>query len=260
MEKSDIDSFVRDGYLRIEGAFPYELAGEMREILWREMGRDPEDRTTWTQPVVRLGGHAEPPFVAASNTPALHAAFDALIGPGRWAPLMGLGTFPVRFPSPDDPGDAGWHIDVSFASDGDDPGDFLGYRANVNSKGRALLALFLLSDVDEKNAPTRIRAGSHLDIARRLEPAGERGMTLRELAANDFAESRDRPVHLATGEAGTVYLCHPFLVHAAQPHHGTEARFIAQPPVYPKVPLSLDRADGDYSPVERAIRLGLGRE
>lgn len=262
MEQSDIDNFIRDGYLRLDGAFPRELADEMRAILWREMGLDPDEPAAWTKPVVRLGGHAEPPFVAASNTPALHAAFDALTGPGRWAPLMGLGTFPVRFPSPDDPGDAGWHIDVSFANDGDDPNDFLGYRANVNSKGRALLVLFLLSDVAEEDAPTRIRAGSHLDIARRLAPAGEAGMTLRELAANGFSESRDRPVHLATGAAGTVYLCHPFLVHAAQPHRGTRPRFIAQPPLYPKAPLQLDRADGDYSPVERAIRLGLadGRE
>lgn len=260
MKQDEIDGFIRDGYLKLEYAFPRELAGEMRGILWREMGLDPDDRTTWTQPVVRLGGHAEPPFAAAANTPALHEAFDALVGPGRWTPLMGLGTFPVRFPSPADPGDAGWHIDVSFAGEGGDPNDFLGYRANVTSKGRALLALFLLSDVDENNAPTRIRAGSHLDVARRLEPAGERGMTLRELATDDFAESRERPVHLATGEAGTVYLCHPFLVHAAQAHHGTEPRFIAQPPVYPKVPLSLDRTDGGYSPVEQAIRLGLGRE
>lgn len=260
MRQDEIEGFIRDGYLKLENAFAPELAGEMRNVLWREMGLDPEDRTTWTQPVVRLGGHAEPPFAAAANTPALHEAFDALVGPGRWAPLMGLGTFPIRFPSPADPGDAGWHIDVSFAGECDDPNDFLGYRANVTSKGRALLALFLLSDVDEKNAPTRIRAGSHLDVARRLEAAGEKGMTLRELAADDFAESRERPVHLATGEAGTVYLCHPFLVHAAQPHHGTEPRFIAQPPVYPKAPLSLDRADGGYSPVERAIRLGLGRE
>lgn len=260
MKTGAAEGFIRDGYLKLENAFPRELAAEMRGILWREMGLDPGDRTGWNEPVVRLGGHAEPPFIAAANTPTLHEAFDAVVGPGRWAPLMGLGTFPIRFPSPADPGDAGWHIDVSFANEDDDPGDFLGYRANVTSKGRALLALFLLSDVDERNAPTRIRAGSHLDIARRLAPAGETGMTLRDLAANGFAESRERPVHLATGPAGTVYLCHPFLVHAAQPHRGTEPRFIAQPPVYPKVPLSLDRAEGDYSQVERAIRLGLGRK
>jgi len=117
--------------------------------------------------------------------------------------------------------------------------------------------LFLFSDVGEEDAPTRIRAGSHLDIARMLAPAGENGLTLRELAANGFAETAELPEVLATGDAGTVYLCHPFLVHAAQPHRGTRPRFLAQPPLSPAAPLSLNRQNGDYSPVERAIRNAL---
>jgi hypothetical protein len=67
----------------------------------------------------------------------------------------------------------------------------------------------------------------------------------------------ERPEVLATGHAGTVYLCHPFLVHAAQMHHGATPRFLAQPPLHPAVPLQIDRADGDYSPVELAIRRAL---
>ena len=62
---------------------------------------------------------------------------------------------------------------------------------------------------------------------------------------------------LATGEAGTVYLCHPFLVHAAQPHRGILPRFIAQPPLLPAAPLMLERDDGAYSPLERSIRNAL---
>src|SRR5260221_1506802 len=62
---------------------------------------------------------------------------------------------------------------------------------------------------------------------------------------------------LATGESGTVYLCHPFLVHAAQPHRGTRPRFMAQPPLLPSGSLSLHRASLDYSPVEMAIRQAL---
>jgi hypothetical protein len=69
------------------------------------------------------------------------------------------------------------------------------------------------------------------------------------------AESREA---LATGPAGTVYLCHPFLLHAAQRHRGTEPRFMAQPPLCPAEPLQLYREDHRYSPVETAIRLGLG--
>ncbi len=252
----DLASFTTEGFLRIADAFPREVADAARAILWRDTGAAPDDTATWTRPVVRLGMYGQTPFVTAANTPALHAAFDALVGPGRWLPRDSLGTFPVRFPSPDDPGDAGWHVDVSF---GYDHPDFLEWRANVRSRGRALLLLFLFSDVGEDDAPTRIRAGSHLDIARRLAPAGDAGLSLRELAANGFAETAHCREVLATGEAGTVYVCHPFLVHAAQPHRGSRPRFMAQPPLLPASADGLDISRGE-APVERAIRLALGAD
>lgn len=254
---AQLDAFITDGFVRIDNAFSADLAAQGRRILWADTGCDPDDPSTWTKPVIRLGNYSQPPFVSAANTPVLRAAFDQLVGPGRWLPQGNLGTFPVRFPSPEDPGDAGWHIDVSFGWE-ENPTDFLSWRANVSSRGRALLMLFLFSEVGEQDAPTRIRVGSHLDIARQLAPAGEAGLTLRELAADNFAGSAHRPEVLATGSPGTVYLCHPFLVHAAQPHHGSEPRFMAQPPLLPREPLRLDRADGDYSPVEIAIRRAIG--
>ena len=254
LSPAQIDQFITDGFVRLDNAFPRELAEAGRAILWADTGCDPADPVAWTRPVIRLNQYGQQPFRDAVNTPLLHTAFDQLVGPDRWLPRQTLGTFPVRFPSPDDPGDAGWHIDVSFGLENP---DFMSWRANVSSKGRALLMLFLFSDVGEEDAPTSIRIGSHLDIARQLAPAGEAGLTLRDLAANGFAETAHCPEVLATGTAGTVYLCHPFLVHAAQPHHGTTPRFMAQPPLIPAQPLSLNRPDGDYSPVEAAIRLAL---
>jgi hypothetical protein len=245
---AQIDQFIEDGFIRIDDAFPAALADQVRGRLWRDIPADPDDSDTWSQPVVRLGMYAEPPFVEAANTPVLHAAFDQLAGPDAWRPCKAMGTFPVRFPSPGDPGDAGWHIDVSF---GDDP-DFMNWRANARSKGRCLLMLFLFSDVGENDAPTRIRAGSHKAVARRLAAAGEDGVTLGELAADDFGGSGDCQQALATGPAGTVYLCHPFLVHAAQPHRGTTPRFMAQPPLLPA-----DWPDGGVDPgsvIARAAR------
>ncbi|MGO4831666.1 phytanoyl-CoA dioxygenase family protein [Rhizobiaceae sp. 2RAB30] len=254
---TQIDQFIHEGFVRIDEAFSLETAERARAILWKATGCDPHDRSTWTRPVVRLGQFGQEPFVTAANTPLLHAAFDQLVGSGRWLCPASLGTFPVRFPSPVDPGDTGWHIDVSF--DFDKP-DFMEWRANVASRGRALLMLFLFSDVGDDDAPTRIRAGSHLDMARRLAPAGEAGLTLRELAADSFDETAGRREISATGKAGTVYLCHPFLVHAAQPHRGTYPRFLAQPPLLPAKPFSLNRSEADRSPVENAIRLALDGE
>jgi hypothetical protein len=257
LNKDQIQQFIEEGFVRVDQAFPRELADQGRAILWSQTGCDPADPTTWTKPVVWLGDHAQEPFRRAVNTPCLHAAFDQLVGKERWERRQSLGTFPVRFPSQEDTGDAGWHVDASFAGEDSDPNDFLSWRVNISSRGRALLMLFLFSDVGEKDAPTRVRTGSHLEVAKILEPAGEVGMTLRELAA-PLAATVGRSEVIATGEAGTVYLCHPFLVHAAQPNRGTQPRFMAQPPLSPSESLQLHRPDADYSPVEMAIRRGLG--
>ncbi|MGY3690308.1 hypothetical protein ACVIGA_000388 [Bradyrhizobium sp. USDA 3240] len=249
---AQIQQFIQDGFVRIDHAFPRALADQGRAILWRDLPCDPADPATWTRPVVRLGHYGDEPFKQAANTPVLYAAFDQLVGKGRWLPRPNLGTFPVRFPSPRDPGDAGWHIDAGFRSVAS---DFSSRRSNVTSRGRALLMLFLFSDVGACDAPTRIKVGSHRDIARSLEPAGDAGLSHAEL--DQLGAALDRPEALATGEAGSVYLCHPFLIHAAQMHRGTEPRFLAQPPLAPAEPLRLVRDDGSYSPVEIAIRLAL---
>ncbi len=249
-----VTRFVTDGFVKIEGAFPPRVAADCARLLWRETGYDPDDPGTWKEPVVRLDGMAQGPFAAAANSPALHAAFDRLVGAGRWEPRYSLGTFPLRFPHPAEPDDAGWHIEGSYLPEGE-----RWYFANLRSKGRALLMLFLFSEVTEADAPTRIRVGSHLDVPPLLEPYGEAGVSGLEIEPQLVAASAHRPLAYATGRPGDVYLCHPFLVHAAQPHRGTRPRLMAQPPLEPAVPYELDRPDGAYSPVERTIRRALRR-
>lgn len=249
---AQVEHFIEHGYIKLEEAFSGELARRGRDELWAAMGLSLHDPAGWTRPVVRLGFMAQPCFVAAANTPRLRGAYDALAGKDRWIPPAGLGTFPIRFPSRDDPGDTGWHVDASF---GTENLDFMQWRTNVLSRGRALLMLFLFSDVGPDDGPTRIRAGSHFDIARRLLPRGEDGMTLEELAIDNFASTAACDEVHATGPAGTVYLCHPFLVHAAQPHRGTQPRFMAQPPLLPRG--AFDPALPP-SPVQIAIRKACG--
>ena len=251
---AEIDSFVEDGFVRLDAVFSPELALAARAILWRDTGCNPGDPSTWTRPVVRLGEYGAPPFAEAADGPRLRSAFEQLVGPGRWLPRSSLGSFPIRFPSAEDPGDAGWHVDAGFP--GDDPGNYLAWRVNVRSRGRALLMLFLFSNVSEADAPTRIRVGSHRDVARILAPAGEAGLDFMELAGR-LAATEGRPEALATGPAGTVYLCHPFIAHAAQAHRGHVPRFMAQPPLLPRETLDPWREDATVSPVERAIRLAL---
>ena len=252
LSATDVERFITDGFLRLEAAFPRALADECRAILWAELGLDEDDPSTWTKPVIRLPGSDAPPFVAAANTPRLHQAFDQLVGAARWYPRSGLGTFPIRFPSEVNPGDAGWHIDGSFGTAPD-------WHVNLRSRDRALLLLLLFSDVGPDDAPTRIRVGSHLDVPPILRNVGDEGISYEEVGRRLPPRIHERPLAWATGAAGDVYLCHPFLVHAATwPHRGKTARFIAQPPLAPKGVLELERTGGDYSPVEIAVRLGLG--
>lgn len=255
LSREQIQDFINYGYIKLEQAFSLELAEESRAILWKDTGCTPDDPTTWTEPVIRLGHYAQEPLRKAVNTPLLHTAFNQLVGKGRWIPRLSLGTFPIRFPSKEEPGDTGWHVDASYPGENQD--DFSTWRINVYSKGRALLMLFLFSDVSEYDAPTRIVSGSHINVARTLEPAGDKGMSFLELAEKlNITAGSDET--LATGKAGTVYLCHPFLVHAAQPHRGINLKFLAQPPLLPAKDFQFQGLNRNYSPVETAIRKGLG--
>lgn len=248
LNTQQIEQFVHDGFIRVDHAFSTDTARAAREILWKDTGCDPHDRSTWTKPVIRLGWYTQEPFIQAANSPALYKIFDQLAGEGRWAPCRAMGAFPVRFPSSHDPGDTGWHVDAGFP--GADANNFMEWRINARSRGRALLMLFLFSDVSEHDAPTRIRIGSHADVARLLKPEGEAGLSFIALAGK-LGEPSERKEALATGAAGTVYLCHPFLVHAAQPHRGTEPRFMAQPPLPLKGELNLEKEP--LTPIERAV-------
>lgn len=254
LSKKEIEQFIHNGFVRIESAFSQEIAEAVVDILWHDLPVDRSNPATWTDPVIRLGMYTQQPFVESLNGQKLHLIFDQLIGQDRWIPCRSVGTFPVRFPSDKKPNDTGKHVDVSFP--GSDPTNYFEWRANVKSKGRALLMLVLYSDVSEKDAPTILYNGSHKDVAKLLAKEGDWGLSFVEIAEkiNDLPE---RKKVYATGKAGTVYLCHPFLVHSAQPHTGTVPKFMAQPPLLLRGELTIADSTVGYTPVEQAIRLAL---
>ena len=249
-----IHRFVTDGFVRLDAAFDPLLAAQCVSELWSDLDADPDDVTTWTHPVMRVFGTSSPGLMDAVNAPRLLGAIDDLVGVGLWQPrLGGYGTFPIRFPSTEDPGDTGWHIDGSF-------GEYPTYKVNFASRGRALLLLMLFTEVGLVDAPTRIKNGSHLDVARALSTAEPEGVTFDVAAAAPAA--LNRPTVHATGSAGDVFLCHPFLVHAASwPHVGTTPRFVGQPCIHHAEGESLggyDYADrGIDSAVKETVRLAL---
>ncbi|MGN6792734.1 MAG: phytanoyl-CoA dioxygenase family protein [Streptosporangiaceae bacterium] len=254
LSQTDIRAFVADGYLALRGAVTQHVVQACREIIWAELGNQGvarDDVSTWEVPVVRIPCPEGGPFAEAGTTQVVTEACDQLIGPGRWWRRQGVGgTIPVRFPSEQDPGDAGWHIEASYG----EPGQ---WRVNLSSRSRGLLALYLFTDAEPDGAPTRIRPGSHLDVPAVLAPAGDDGLDATLAGQRAAQASAHRPTVLATGNAGDVFLCHPFLVHAASwPHRGRLPRMMAQPGVALHGQFAFDPAD--LSPVERAILAGLG--
>jgi hypothetical protein len=216
MSGMDVDTFVRDGYVALRGAFDERTARACREMIWESLGEHSiarADRATWTRPLVRIACPEGEPFAAAAASPALAAAYDELIGAGRWNRRADVGsTVPVRFPSEEYPGEVDYHIEGNWRAGHE-------YWTNVRSRGRGLLALFLFSDIGADDAPTRLIAGSHLFVPPVLAPAGEEGMAGVDVAARLRPSVLCRRAAEATGWAGDVYLCHPFIVHTATwPH------------------------------------------
>ena len=256
----EIATFMRDGFLPVRGAVPRPVADACVNLVWEGLeaqGVKRDEPRSWTSPVVRVDSPDGQPLAEAATANALWEAYDQLIGPDKWHKIESMGgSVPVRFPHPDDPGDAGWHIETSFWAGTEDPGGVWSgtyWHANVRSRDRGLLALFLLTDIGPDDAPTRIRVGSHADAARVLAPAGDEGLGQDVSGPRVEKASADRPVTYATGAAGDVYLCHPFLVHAASwPHRGTTPRIITQPGVPLLEPFPLDDRSSAY-PVEAAI-------
>ena len=94
--------------------------------------------------------------------------------------------------------------------------------------------------------------GDHSDAIKMvIEALTDSELILTQLSAEGYASTQECEIALTTGAAGTVYLCHPFIVHAAQPHDGTEPRFMAQPPLVPSMEFDPKLAP---SPVQVAIR------
>jgi hypothetical protein len=224
----DIDAFTTDGYVKIVAPELRSAADAARELLWRQLGLSADEPDGWTTPVMWTADvSGQGPFGELVRSERLAQALDDICGVGGWTPRGALGNIPVRFPLPPVGDDRGWHVDLNTP------------RADgtwwVSGRPHTLLLLTLLSVVGPADAPTRIRAGSHHDVARVLGTD-----ELDALAAGPMVDraSVHRPVGYATGEPGDMYLVHPFTVHAADEHRGGTPRFMAQSPVLLTVPLS----------------------
>ncbi|WP_102141837.1 mitomycin antibiotics/polyketide fumonisin biosynthesis protein [Mycobacterium hubeiense] len=223
----DVEAFVRDGFVKLEQAVPRGIADAARDLLWKQIGLSPHRPESWTQPVVWAADlTGEGPFGQLARSARLASALDQLCGQSGWLPRNALGHIPIRFPVSPPADDRGWHIDLNTPVSAD--------AWAVSGRPHTMLVLTLLSAVGPDDAPTRIRAGSHRDVAKVL---GEESVDFMESGPLVDDASTGRPEVTATGLPGDMYLVHPFTVHAADVHRGATPRFMAQGPIVLTQPL-----------------------
>jgi hypothetical protein len=240
-----IEQFVELGYVRIPHVFSSETAAAAREFLWRQLELSPDDPSGWTKPMIHMQQvFSDGPFEAA-RTQRFWDICDDVMGEGRWNRINYLGWWPVSFPGfeagPWQEPQVGWHVDGQQ------------FHHHLNSPDQGLLPIFLFSDVEPGDGGTAISVGSHKVAARVLAEAEPEGLDVNELAQRVASHPRPNVLE-ATGQAGDVFVMHPFMLHTRSMNTGNRVRFICNPCVTLREPMNLHRDDAsEYSPVERAI-------
>lgn len=189
--------------------------------------------------------------------------------------IVNLGS-PASENKPDPPQALqGWHVDGDF---------FVHY---LDSPEQGLLVIPLFTDIPPQGGgggtmlyPAGMRAvARHLHdhpegVSPRMIPRGDPGFdternpgwfnALGSRGGDDHRggeeeEGRNEYVE-AGGRTGDVYLLHPLMLHSATNNPLRNVRIITNPPVSLREPFNFDRADGQYSLVERATLRMLGKE
>jgi len=247
--------FLSDGLLCVRGAIPRERVDAWASQVWTRLGYSEKDPATWEQSRIHMPTHQRLPVEELS--PRAWAAICDLCGgaervkrPSTWGDgfIVNLGADDhAETWQPPSPESGGWHKD----------GDW--FKHFLDSPEQGLLTIVLWSDVHPRGGATFVAQDSVPVVARFLaqHPEGvlPGGFDFKKMIAecSHFAE--------ATGEAGDVYLIHPYLLHASSRNALRLPRLITNPAVLLAEPMRFDREDpGGFSLVEMAVLEGLGVE
>lgn len=231
----ELEVFERDGIVKIPSAFSADDAARMRDVLWHELsarhGMDRDDRSTWTP--ARPTGLKTAKSSRTANAvlgPRVRSALDGLLG--EWLEPRHQGQVLVTMPEgvPWAVPHRQWHTDVGF-----------------ESPTEAVKIWALLGDLEPGGGGTPQVAGSHRVIARFLTTTEERefkavrdqvlrsdpwfrNLTSEERSVDPMvpADLDGLPVRVVelTGQAGDVYLTHPWILHSIAPNAAGSPRMM----------------------------------
>lgn len=166
LTNAQVEQFMELGWVKVEEAFPREKALSAQQVIWEQVekrGVLQNDKSTWTQEMVRINEGFDTPEFRDCNTEKLQDAIEDLVGEGRWryrGDPVHWGWWPVNFSlggdKPWDVPTAGWHYDGQH------------FRHYVDSWEQGLLCLCIFSDVQPQGGGTVVAEGSHKVIAKIL--------------------------------------------------------------------------------------------
>ncbi|KAJ5339529.1 hypothetical protein N7452_006257 [Penicillium brevicompactum] len=261
LSQSQIDHFITQGFIRIEGCFSKAKADQWAGDVWRRLGVSPTDKSTWTTEITHMDETKTEP-VKTFAPKAWDAMCQLLGGKDRISSASATwnDAFIVNLGSPQsegtwpNPADLwGWHVDGDF---------FIHF---LDSPEQALLVIPLFTNIQERAGGTMICSDATKFIAQHLynHPEGvspymyPRGQTpdgdpMDTPFYSDILKNC-RNFHEMTGNAGDVILMHPLMCHSVSVNSLRHPRVITNPPVSLKKPFNFDRKDpAEYSIVERS--------
>ncbi|KAI5805160.1 hypothetical protein EDC01DRAFT_715880 [Geopyxis carbonaria] len=268
LSQEQIEHFLAHGFVRVPGAIPPEKVSAWTDTLWKRLGYDPNDKSTWLQKRINMPAHKREP--ARTFSPIAWRAICELLGgeervdaeSALWSDgfivNLGLPEYEGKDQNPKELDN--WHVD----------GDFFVHF--LDSPEQGLLVIPVFSDIEEGGGGTMITPdgigiiAKHLmenpqGVSPKMVPRGEEpkhtGITCLSLIISQ-AQSCST-FHEMTGKTGDVILMHPFMLHSASKNRLRIPRIITNPKVSLKEPFNFDRENADeYSIVEKKTLMELG--
>ncbi|KAJ5489211.1 hypothetical protein N7539_004101 [Penicillium diatomitis] len=265
LSQTEIDHFMRHGYVRIPNCFTREKAAEWTADVWTRLGYSSTDKSTWAAERIHMPEHKWEP-VQTFAPKAWAAICELLGGEDRVAVDSAVwnDAFIVNLGTPESEGNwtpaaelDNWHVDGDF---------FIHF---LDSPEQGLLVIPLFSDIQEHAGGTMVCSDAIGKVAQHLYRHSEgvspymvpRGQPDDQTGAfYDTVLEQCHEFHEMTGKIGDVVLLHPLMLHSASVNSLRIPRIITNPPVSLKQPFNFDRPDpSQYSIVEKKTLHELGK-